>query len=218
MPSDCASSLSGDAAGSGAGSCSGEPAGGLDLVLVVPEDDHLPAELRVPRPPLLLVPIQLPDVVEHPLEVALAPVDLVRLAGGAVDRARDAAELAPDHRLEDGISHVIQVGAVPRRQRNVPPVRVFDDAFDVGIQEDLAPIRQLDFRYPRVVVHDPAELVELEEAGSDLRFDQPLGGRTARTCELADGGRLEPDPVLVTAPHRADAVYCAPASATRAPA
>src|SRR5439155_2110068 len=90
------------------------------------------------------------------------------------------------------------------------------DAFDVGIQEDLAPIRQLDFRYPRVVVHDPAELVELEEAGTDLRLDQPLGGRTARTCELADGGRLEPDPVLVTAPHPADAVYCAPASATRA--
>jgi hypothetical protein len=76
----------------------------------------------------------------------------------------------------------------------------------VGIQEDLTPIRQLDFRYPRVVVHDPTELVELEEAGTDLRLDQPLGGRTARTCELADGGRLEPDPVLVTGPEPADPV------------
>src|SRR6266480_5503000 len=70
------------------------------LVLVVPEDDHLPEELGIPRPPPRLVRIDLPDVVEHAREIALAPIDLVRLPRGAVDRARDDAELASDHRLE----------------------------------------------------------------------------------------------------------------------
>ena len=101
---------------------------------------------------------------------------------------------------------MIQVGTVPRRQRDVPVVRVFDDAFDVGVQEDLAPVRQLDFRDPGVVVHNPTELLEAEEAGADLRLDHPLCRRTARTGELVDGGRLEPDPVPALSCQPADAV------------
>src|SRR5439155_20236687 len=107
---------------------------------------------------------------------------------------------------EAGMPDVMQVGTGPRRQRDVAAVRVFDDAFDVAVHEDHARVRQLNFRDPGVVVHDPTELLEAEEAGADLRLDHPLCRRTARTGELADGGRLEPDPVPALGLQPADAV------------
>jgi hypothetical protein len=88
---------------------------------------------------------------------------------------------------------VIEVDPGARGQGNAACVGVSDHFRQLGIEEDLAPIRELDGGDPWVIVNRLLEVAEAQEPNAEAFPGFTGGCRTRRAFELAGRRSVYPD-------------------------
>src|ERR1700693_4373804 len=162
-------------------------------MLVVTEDDELPAQARKLGAVQLLEAVDLPDVRDHLVEIPPDPIEPVRLLACTIDRAGHSPELELDDSLENLVAHMVEVYTVAGYHGDFALIRQLENLQELRVEKDLAVIRQLDERERGVLIEEMAKIIEPDKAAADRRMDRPGRCRTGRAAQLAERGRFEPD-------------------------
>ena len=132
------------------------------------------------------------DVLQHPIEASAHAVHLVGLPACAVDRTGHHRYAVLHEGLERFVGAAVEIDAAPERDPDVAFVGGLQDRDEIGVDEHLAPVGQLDFLDPGVFVEEPPKVADRQQARADGGVDVAGRGRAGRTTQVARRACFDP--------------------------